>query len=170
MSSANQAQTPPNTTSSAFKVEAGDGRMGRSLYVVGDDIRVKISSQDTNSAFAVLDGRTQPRHGPPLHLHHRQDEWWYVLEGRLLFVVDGQEIVAGTGDTVFAPKGTRHTHLNIGAMPARYIVAVVPGGLDIFFEELSAVVPPGTVPDPASLAPLFRKHGLELLGPPLGAR
>ena len=55
-------------------------------------------------------------------------------------------------------------------MPGRTLVTVVPGGLDIFFEELSAAVPPGATLDPGALTPLFQKHGLELLGPPLRER
>ncbi len=108
--------------------------------------------------------------GPPLHLHYEQDEWWHILQGQYLFHVDGKDIFASPGDTVFAPRGSRHTFQNIGTTPARALITAVPGGLDIFFEELSAAVPPGSVPDHDEMADIFAKHGLELLGPPLGAR
>jgi hypothetical protein len=68
---------------------------------------------------------------------------------------------------VFAPRGSRHTFQNIGATPGRTITTVVPGGLDLFFEELEGAVPRGTDLDPAKVVPIFEKHGLELLGPPL---
>jgi mannose-6-phosphate isomerase-like protein (cupin superfamily) len=170
MSTNNNSQTSSQVQAAAFVVEPGGDRLEGPLYVVGDDVWVKISSQDSNGAFAVMEGRTQSLQGPPLHLHHHQDEWWYVLEGQFLFEVDGRETHAGPGATVFAPRGSRHTFQNIGSTPGRYVVTVVPGGLDLFFEELSAAVPPGTVPDPAKLIPIFQKHGLELLGPPLAAR
>lgn len=171
MSTANQSQTLSDVQMTAFAVEAGSSRTGGDpLYVVGSDIWVKISSRDTCGAFAIMEDRTPPQGGPPLHLHHHQDEWWYVLEGQYLFEVDGQNIHAGPGATVFAPRGTRHTFQNTGSTPGRTVVTVVPGGLDIFFEELSAAVPPGAIPDPAKLSSLFEKHGLELLGPPLAAR
>ncbi len=155
---------------SAFVVEAGQDRNGTSLSVVGDEISIKISSRDTNGAFTVFEDTTPAQGGPPLHLHHAQDEWWYILEGEYLFEVDGEEIHAGPGATVFAPRGSRHTFMNAGDTPARSLVTVVPGGLDIFFEELSAVAPTAAPPDPELAARIFRKHGLELLGPPLWAR
>jgi mannose-6-phosphate isomerase-like protein (cupin superfamily) len=153
-----------NAVPTALISERGEGRR---IYVLGAEITVKISSRDTNRAFAVFEGTTAPLQGPPLHLHREQDEWWYILDGEFRFVVDGQEIHARTGDTVFAPRGSRHTFQNVGITPGRLLGTVVPGGLDLFFEELEAAVPRGTVPDPAKLVPIFEKHGQELLGPPL---
>ena len=150
-----------------FAVEQGGGL---ALHAVGDEMLVKIGSRDTNGAFAVIEGCTQPGGGPPLHIHYEQDEWWYVIEGEFLFEVDGVEIRAGAGATVFAPKGSRHAFTNIGTKPARSLVTVVPGGLDEFFVDLDKACPRGTVPDPAVIAPVFQKHGLELAGPPLGRR
>jgi hypothetical protein len=80
------------------------------------------------------------------------------------FEADGQEIHACAGATVLAPRGSRHTFQNIGSTPGRTITAVVPGGLDIFFEELETTAPRGTVPDPAKLSQICEKHGQELLG------
>ena len=155
---------------SAFVVEAGGDRLQGPLQVFGMDIWVKISSRDTNGAFAVMEDRANPNDGPPLHLHHAQDEWWHIIEGHYLFEVDGHQMRVGPGDTVFAPRGTRHTYQNIGSTPGRTVITVVPGGLDLFFEEVRATFPPGSTPDPAKLAPLFQKYGLELLGPPMAAR
>jgi mannose-6-phosphate isomerase-like protein (cupin superfamily) len=148
-------------------MEPGDGRP---IHVIGDEVTIKISSRDTGGAFAVFEGQTRPLHGPPLHLHRDQDEWWYIVEGEYRFEVDGQEIHARAGATVFAPRGSRHTFQNIGTAPGRMVTTVVPGGLDLFFEELETAVPRGTAPDPAKMLPLFEKYRLELLGPPLAAR
>ena len=155
---------PTNERRDGFIMERGDGRP---IHVIGGEVTIKISSRDTGGAFAVFEGLTPPLQGPPLHLHRGQDEWWYILEGEYRFEVDGQEIYASAGDTVFAPRDSRHTFQNIGATPGRTVTTVVPGGLDVFFEELETVVPRGTVPDPAKMVPIFEKHGLELLGPPL---
>jgi quercetin dioxygenase-like cupin family protein len=143
---------------------------GRSMNVVGDEVTIKISTQATGGEFTVFEDRTPPQGGPPMHIHHGQDEWWYVLEGEYRFVVDGEEILANAGDTVFAPCGSRHAFQCIGATAGRVLTTVVPGGLDLFFDELSAAAPRGTVPDPAKIAPIFEKHGLELAGPPLSVR
>ena len=158
---------PAKLRREAFKVEPGDGR---SIHVIDNDVTIKISSRDTGGEFTVFEGRIKPFQGPPLHRHRDQDESWYVVEGKFRFEVDGQEIHAGAGATIFAPRGSRHTFQNIGAAPGVIVTTVIPGGLDIFFEELEMVTPRGTVPDPAKIVPIFEKHGLELLGPPLAAR
>src|SRR5262249_44548961 len=142
---------------------------GRRIHVLGDDVIIKVSSRDTGGAFAVFEGHIAPLTGPPLHVHYEQDECWRILEGEFRFVVDGTEIYAGPGDTVFAPRGSRHTFQNAGTTPGRVVTTVVPGGLDLFFEKLEQIAPRGTAPDPEKLAPLFRIHKLELLGPPLAA-
>jgi mannose-6-phosphate isomerase-like protein (cupin superfamily) len=158
---------PENARSDAFAAERGEGSV---VHVLGEDVTIKISSRDTGGAFAVFEGQTRPQHGPPLHLHRDQDEWWYVVEGDYLFEVDGREIYASAGATVFAPRGKPHTFQNIGSKPGRTVGTVVPGGLDLFFEELEAVAPRGTAPDPARILPIFAEYGLELLGPPIAAR
>lgn len=158
---------PSNTHPEAIVVEHGKGR---AIHVLGNEVIIKISSRDTGGAFAVFEGRTKPLEGPPLHRHRNQDEWWYILEGEYKFEMDGQEIYAGAGATVFAPRGSRHTFQNIGTTPGRTLTTVVPGGIDIFFEELETAAPRGTVPEPAKILPVFQKYGQELLGPPLGSR
>ncbi len=143
---------------------------GRPVHVLGADLRIQISSRDTNGAFAVFEGRTPPLDGPPLHRHSNHDEWWFIAEGKYRFEIDGEEIFASAGDTVYAPRGTRHTFQNIGSEPGRTITTVVPGGVDLFFEELEQVAPRGAAPDPVRMLPVFEKYGQELLGPPLRAR
>ena len=165
-----RAHPKPEPVAPAFVTEAGGNRIGKSLRVVGNEMFVKISSGDTNGAFTVLEDHTPPSGGPPLHVHHVQDEWWYILEGEYLFEVDGKEIHAGPGATVFAPHGSRHAFMNVGTAMGRMLVTAVPGGLDIFFEEVDAASPPDGMPDLDVLAALARKHGLEVLGPPLAAR
>jgi mannose-6-phosphate isomerase-like protein (cupin superfamily) len=144
-----------------------DRDKGRTIHVIGEDVRIKIASSDTGGSFTVFEGRTRPLEGPPLHRHRDQDEWWYIVEGEYRFVVDGTEIFAGAGDTVFAPRGSEHTFQNVGTEPGHTITTVVPGGIDIFFEELERAAPRGSVPDPAAILPVFARHSLELLGPPL---
>jgi hypothetical protein len=110
-----------------------------------------------------MEDRTPSMGGPPLHVHYQQDEWFHILEGEYLFEVDGHQMHAGPGNVVFAPRGSRHTFQNIDSKARRSIVTVVPGGLDLFFEEVLAVCPPGSDPDPEKIVPLFGKYGMELL-------
>jgi len=143
---------------------------GRAVHVLGAELTIKISSRDTNGAFAVFEGRTMPLEGPPLHRHRDQDESWYLVDGEYSFEVDGEEIYASAGATVFAPRGSSHSFQNVGNQPGRMITTVVPGGLDLFFEDIEKVAPRGAIPEPAKLKPVFEKHHQELLGPPLRAR
>jgi mannose-6-phosphate isomerase-like protein (cupin superfamily) len=85
--------------SEAFIREPRDGRQ---IHVPGGDILIKISSRDTDGAFTLFEAQSLPQEGPPLHLHREQDETFRILEGQFLFEVDGQEILAGPGATVFA--------------------------------------------------------------------
>jgi mannose-6-phosphate isomerase-like protein (cupin superfamily) len=156
-----------NTRSEALLIEQGQGRP---VHVLGEDLTIKISSSDTGGAFAVFEGQPRPLHGPPLHLHRDQDEWFYIVEGEYRFEVDGEEIYATAGSTVFAPRGSLHTFQNVGTRPGRTVTTVVPGGVDLFFEDLEKAAPRGTVPEPAKLLPIFEKHRQELHGPPMRAR
>jgi mannose-6-phosphate isomerase-like protein (cupin superfamily) len=158
---------PAQAHREACMVKRGEGR---SIRVIDNEVTIKISSRDTGGAFTVFEGRVMSLQGPPLHLHRDQDESWYVVDGNFLFEVDGQEIYASTGATVFAPRGSRHTFQNLGSEPGVIVTTVIPGGLDVFFEEIEAVAPRGTAPDLVKMLPIYEKHGLELLGPPLAAR
>ena len=120
------------TVTPAFVVKAGKNRIGGTLHVFGAEASVKISSSDSGGAYAVMEACTPPNSGPPLHLHQREDEWWYIVDGNFLFEIDGNSVHAGPGDTVFAPRGSRHTFQNIGTIPGRTLVTVVPGGLRVF--------------------------------------
>ena len=154
----------------ALLVKAGADRHAEPLSVFGAQLFVKIATRDTDGAFAVLEGLTPPFSGPPLHCHRSQDEWWHVLEGQFRFEVDGESILAGPGDTVYAPRGSRHTFQNITAETGRTLVTVVPGGLDEFFRDTKELAAPGVKPDPAAFMPIFEKYDYELLGPPIAER
>jgi len=141
--------------------------VNRRIHVLGGEVTIRLSSEETNGAFTVFEGTTPPLQGPPLHRHPDQDEWWHIVEGDFRFVVDERQIEARAGDIVFAPRGSRHTFQNIGNAPGRTITTVIPGGIDLFFQDLESAAPRGTSPDPAKLIPVFERHHLELLGPPL---
>ena len=153
--------------SGALMTASGEGRP---VHVLGADLMIRVSSRDTDGAFTVFEGRIPPLEGPPLHRHPDQDESFYVVEGEFRFEVDGHEIYASAGASVVAPRGSCHTFQNIGSERGRMITTVIPGGLDLFFEEVEAVSPRGASPDPGKLLPVFKKHGQEMLGPPLRVR
>ncbi len=156
-----------DTAANAFVVGASDGR---AVHVLGNEVRIKISTRDTGGAFTVFEGQTRPLEGPPLHRHPEHDEWWYIVEDEYKFQVDGREIYGRSGDIVFAPRGSVHTFQNVGTATGRTLTTAIPGGLDLFFEELETAAPRGCIPDRAKMVAIFEKYGQELLGPPLAVR
>jgi mannose-6-phosphate isomerase-like protein (cupin superfamily) len=94
----------------------------------------------------------------PLHVHHREDEAWYVLEGRLGFRIGDEEVEAVTGAAVLVPAGRPHAYWNAGDRRARYLIVMGPGTARLVTEihELPAF-------DVEVLRELFRTHDSELL-------
>src|SRR5579885_508730 len=152
------------TAAGAFVGPAANGRV---VHVLGNEVRIKISSRDTGGAFTVFEGQTRPLQGPPLHRHPKHNEWWYIVEGEYKFVIDGREVYARAGDIVFAPRGSAHTFQNVGTGTGRTLTTVIPGGVDLFFEELETAAPRGRIPDREKMVAIFKKHDQELLGPRL---
>ncbi len=145
-------------------VPRAKARRGEPIRIFSDTIYVKLGAEDTGGRYSLLEDVTPAGEGTPLHVHHREDEGFYVLEGHYLFEAAGERFEAHTGDFVFVPKHTPHRFLNIGKTAGTMLLTLEPAGLEVFFKELAAVSGP---PDPEKLSPVFEKYGLELLGPPL---
>ena len=116
-------------------VPPGEGR--RSLWVLGELLTHKIPSHWTGGAYSLFEATTNPGAGPPPHVHHREDESFYVLEGEYEFVVEGRTLRVGAGFLLYVPKGTLHAHKNVGEGVSRMLLTQTPGGLyERFFEEV----------------------------------
>jgi mannose-6-phosphate isomerase-like protein (cupin superfamily) len=104
------------------------------------------------------DADTSPRLIAPLHVHHEDDEAWYVLEGTLRFRLGERELEAPAGSAVFGPRGVPHTFWNPGPQPCRYLLVMTPRTLQLI-EELHAL------PDrePETLRRHFRQYGCEIM-------
>jgi quercetin dioxygenase-like cupin family protein len=145
---------------------------GRSVWLVGDLITVKVSSEETGGAFAVAEERTPPQGGPPPHLHANEDETLYVLEGEVEFLIGERTIRAGAGSSAYLPRGVLHTFKNVGDTPSRMLAVVSPGGLDGFFLEAGEEAkegssPPEGEPDVGRIVEIGRRYGVEF-PPPSG--
>ncbi|MDP9454209.1 MAG: quercetin 2,3-dioxygenase [Actinomycetota bacterium] len=144
---------------------------GRSVWLVGDLITVKVSSEETGGAFAVAEERTPPQGGPPPHLHADDDETLYVLEGEVEFLVGGEIVGASAGSSAYVPRGVLHTFKNVGEAPSRVLAVVSPGGLDGFFleageEATEGSSPPEGKPDVDRIVEIGRRYGVEFPPPP----
>jgi quercetin dioxygenase-like cupin family protein len=139
---------------------------GRQLNVVGDRIRVLVRAADTGGAFAVVDAQSPPGGGPPTHLHSREDEHFYVVEGEVEFIVAGKPVRASAGAYVFAPRNVPHKFQNVGAKPLRMTITIQPAGLERFFEEADAVFSVDGPPDMGKFLDLCGKYGIDILEKP----
>jgi mannose-6-phosphate isomerase-like protein (cupin superfamily) len=122
--------------------------------------RFMIDSTDTAGRLAVVE-HTLPPHvlAGPLHHHTREDEYSYVLQGRLGALLGDQEVFAEAGDLVFKPRGQWHTFWNPGDTPTRILELITPAGLEDLFRELGA---PGVELDPATLPALAARYGCQI--------
>ena len=111
----------------AFLVPPG---AGRHLWVTDERITFKAAGADTGGAYALTESLVPPHGGPPPHVHHREDEAFWVLEGELAVVVGERHFTAGAGSFVHLPKGILHAYQNVGPGPARFLTLMVPAGLE----------------------------------------
>ncbi len=134
----------------------------------GRDLVFKVTGEDTAGALDYFVVEVAPHGGPPLHVHHRQEETLHVLSGRFLVRCGDEEHVVERGGFVFMPSGLPHAFLNLTDQPAELVVAYTPGGGHAFYAELGPLTRNGP-PDPAAVAACFERHDMTLLGPPLSA-
>jgi mannose-6-phosphate isomerase-like protein (cupin superfamily) len=111
----------------------------------------KVTSEDTGGAYTITEETWPPQIGPPPHIHHTQEETFYVLEGEMEFVTDELSTRAA-GSLVRIPRGVLRDYRNVGSEPARVLVLYAPGGFEGFFEEVGELVtdhpaPPEDLPD-----------------------
>jgi mannose-6-phosphate isomerase-like protein (cupin superfamily) len=150
-------------------IRAGEGEiLGAPL---GCRDRFLIDAQDWGGRFALVEHLLAARSiAAPLHRHTREDEFSFVLEGRVWFFAGGQEHIADVGDLVFKPRGEWHTFWNAADEPARMLELISPGGLEEVFRLMGSGAPEADVAaaaeasgcegDPAATRPIIEKYGL----------
>jgi quercetin dioxygenase-like cupin family protein len=145
---------------------------GEAVWAFGTLALIKASSETTDGRVAVIQHLAPKGAGSPLHVHHREDEWFYVLEGELTFWVGGEVIDAPAGSFVYGPRDIPHT-FTVASEQARFLLVTEPAGFDAFFRAASEPasrleVPPAPTepPDIAGLTALAASFGIEILGPP----
>ena len=130
-----------------------------------EDLFFKITGDDTDGQFDYVEGTIQYMGGPPMHVHHFQDETFYVVEGELHFKVGEGTFDLAAGDFAYIPRGVAHGYVNTKQEPVRGLGVFVPGGFDRFMDEVGQL-PPGP-PDPEKMRALGEKYGQQVVGPPL---
>ena len=157
------------TSTAAYGLTPGGGD---ALWFLGQLMTVKASAASSGGRMALIEGRASRGPASPLHVHRREAEWWYVLEGELVVWAAGEVIEAPAGSFVYGPPDVPHTFSVVSA-DARFLLGTQPAGFESFMRACSepaeaATLPPASAlaPDPARLADLAAEYGIEILGPP----
>jgi mannose-6-phosphate isomerase-like protein (cupin superfamily) len=140
---------------------------GRQRWFFGMLAEVKASAADTGGQYTLVQITAPPGLHSPLHVHHREDEGFYVLEGTVTVVVGDQTVELGPGQHAFGPREIPH-RFTVGPHGARMIWVLTPGGFEDLIEEASVpaatpTLPPPSVVPPENIAEIILRHGNELL-------
>ena len=145
---------------------------GRTIAVVGDVYRFLTTGEDTNSKYALLEAIVPPGGGPPMHVHSREEEGFYILEGQITFQIGDERIVATAGVFANMPVGTPHSFTNESDKPAKMLISIAPAGLEQMFFEFGIPMPQGatTAPPPTKaeiekLLEIAPRYGIEIMLP-----
>jgi quercetin dioxygenase-like cupin family protein len=157
----------PSVAPIALQPGEGDARWFLDFLVT-----IKSSAQTTDGRVAVVEHLASQGAGSPLHVHHREDEWFYVIDGELTFWVGGQVINAPAGSFVYGPREIPHTFI-VSSAEARFLLVTEPAGFENFLRALSEpaqtlTLPPSSAepPDPEQMMATAGEYGIEILGPP----
>ena len=142
---------------------------GRIIAVVGDVYRFLATGEDTNGKYALWEAIVPPGGGPPPHVHSREEEGFYVLEGEITFQIGDQRLVASAGTFANMPVGMPHSFKNESGKTARLLISVAPAGLEKMFCEFGVPLPEGsttalppTKEEIEKLLAVAPKYGLEI--------
>ncbi|GAA4442203.1 cupin domain-containing protein [Bremerella cremea] len=144
---------------------------GPAIGVLGDRYRVLVTGEETGGQYAMVEAVIPPGGGPPPHIHSREEEGFYVLEGEVTFVIDDQKFVAGPGTFLNLPIGSLHYFTNRTEQPARMIFTMAPAGLEQMFLELGSPLLDGEMPEIPTEAEILRviqacpRFGIEIVPP-----
>ncbi len=143
---------------------------GRTVAVVGDVYRFLATGEETNGRYALWEALVPPGGGPPPHVHSREEEGFYILEGEITFTINGERVVAKTGMFANMPVGVPHSFKNESNRLAKMLISVAPAGLDrMFFEvgvslaEGATTASPPTKAEIEKLLAVAPGYGIEIL-------
>jgi mannose-6-phosphate isomerase-like protein (cupin superfamily) len=151
-----------------FKVDAGNDRFNEELLIMGGQFDCLVSSKDTGGDLCIYNTIRHEKGGPALHLHHFQDEWFYVMAGEFIVRVGDDVMNLKPGDSAFAPRKVPHAFAKINEETARMLVLFQPAGsMEDFFIQMSKLGSSIPKDQENILKDLWREHGMEIVGPPL---
>ena len=132
---------------------------------------VKATTESTGGAYSMVHHTAPPGHATPYHIHHIEDEAFYVLDGEFTFIADGKKTILGPGGYIFLPRSIPHGIRCSGQVPSSMLILAMPGtGFVGMMTEMaepatSRVLPSPTAPNIEKLTMLCAKYKIDILGP-----
>jgi quercetin dioxygenase-like cupin family protein len=146
---------------------------GRTIGVVGDVYRFLATGEETNGRYALLEAIVGPGGGPPPHVHSREEEGFYILDGEITFQLGDHRLVATPGMFANVPVGMVHGFKNESGRSARMLISLAPAGLERMFVEVgqplgpgATTAPPPTEADIKKLLVIAPRYGVDIRLPP----
>ncbi len=128
-------------------------------------LSIKVSTADTGGALFLFQHKDMGKGGPPRHVHHEQEEWFYAIEGEYRIEVGDERFLLRPGDSVLAPRKVPHVWAHISNHPGTLLTALTPAGtFETFIRDAARLA---TLPPPEEVARAFAAHGMTVVGPPL---
>jgi len=161
--------TTENTPDNVRLMSAGEGH---TFWFLANRMTIKATAETTGGAYGLVESLIAPGFSPPLHVHHREDEAFWILEGEVTMLCGDRTFRAAAGAFAFLPRGVPHSFVVEGDKPARMLTLLSPGGGEAFFVEAGRPadrdgLPPAAPPDIERLKRVSEKYGAEIVGPPM---
>lgn len=148
------------TTTHMMKSVYTPAAQTRVLLAFGEEVQIHLGTEETGGAFTMFTNISPPGGGPPPHYHEKEDEWFYILEGTVSFLIDGKWFDAKPGDTVFAPRQQVHAFKNNTSTPTKMLVHASPSGFEKFYAEAAEEFAKPGGPDMARAIQIAGNHGI----------
>jgi quercetin 2,3-dioxygenase len=149
----------------SFVVKSGQDRFNEPIKYRGISPNlVKVSAKDTGGQFSIFEYEGFAKMGPELHVHLKQDETFYILEGEYLFQVGEEKHTLKAGDTIFLPRNIPHTWLQLTDKGKLMYMLQPAGKMEEFFKAMNALK---TIPTPEEVNRISAAHDVKVVGPPL---
>jgi quercetin dioxygenase-like cupin family protein len=163
------------TPGASFDPIALERDEGEALWFLGTLSIIKASAETTGGRMGLIYTLAPRGAGAPPHVHHREDEWFYVIEGELTFMVGGETIVAPAGAFVYGPREIPHA-FEVTSDEARFLLGAEPAGFERFVRAVGEPAPELTIPPPAdgppdleALTAAAAEYDIEIFAPPADA-
>lgn len=156
-----------HNASKSFAVIAGTDRFGEDHQKIWGliPLATKVASADTGGEIYIFEHCQMGKGGPPRHVHHAQDEWFYIVRGEFVFEVGDEKFQLSAGSSLFAPRQVPHAWACISDGPGTLLTIVSPAGtFETFLRETTSHA---NLPSPSDIEAAFAAHSMTVVGPPL---